>query len=131
MYNGNPVNKILGYKPIKSRKLFRDIGKNNSTVPCKVCKGIGKQRIPVETMGFKDGKMFVEKSSSFESECDVCGGTGQMTPEQVRHQKAYEDMWCKCKNKTDAEYVPDGRCNCGVGKHHYHCRKCGKITQIG
>ena len=43
--------------------------------------------------------------------------------------------WCKCVH-TDESYSPaiyatDNSCSCGVGKHHYHCSKCGAIEQVG
>ena len=31
----------------------------------------------------------------------------------------------------DVMYVPDNMCSCGIQKHHYHCAKCGKVSQIG
>jgi hypothetical protein len=130
----NPVDKILGnqqYKPLmplkrlKSLKPLRlDKSKNNSSEVCKVCKGTGKQTTTISTWGS-------DKEEKFESKCIGCEGTGRMTEEQLRHHKAYEDMWCKCKDKSDVKYAPDGTCRCGMSKHHYHCRKCGKITQIG
>ena len=42
--------------------------------------------------------------------------------------------WCECKgteNVDDIIYATDNQCICGVGKHHYHCPKCGAIEQIG
>lgn len=38
--------------------------------------------------------------------------------------------WCECED-LDANYVHDGECNCGIHKHHYHCRKCLLVSQIG
>lgn len=42
--------------------------------------------------------------------------------------------WCSCKPEANPEhwiFKDDGVCECGVGKHHYHCPKCHKITQTG
>ena len=40
--------------------------------------------------------------------------------------------WCD-KHDLTAEtiYMPDGACSCGIAKHHYHCPKCGKVSQVG
>ena len=66
----------------------------------------------------------------------------------------YEDVggklkptWCECsflkkgqewdrsQTRFDDEsiiFVKDfGVCECGTNKHHYHCRNCGKLLQIG
>jgi hypothetical protein len=40
--------------------------------------------------------------------------------------------WCKCPDGiTDSFYLPDGVCECGEWKHHYHCERCKGITQVG
>lgn len=48
-----------------------------------------------------------------------------------------EKHWCKCpkevRERFDTIYHTDGRVtnqHC-VKKHHYHCSKCKKLTQIG
>jgi len=112
----NPVNKILG------KGLRFDVSRNNT--PCKVCKGTGKQTTTITTWGS-------DKVEKFESNCVWCNGTGQMTEQQLGNYNYDKNMWCKCKDKTDAYYVPDGVCRCGIGKHHYHCNKCKKVTQVG
>ena len=40
--------------------------------------------------------------------------------------------WCKCgKDQTFGSYPEDGKCKCGIYKHHVHCGKCNKVSQIG
>lgn len=41
--------------------------------------------------------------------------------------------WCECKSPDGSNNVffDDGVCTCGVSKHHYHCKLCGRLTQIG
>ncbi len=40
-----------------------------------------------------------------------------------------------CENEThdqmNVDYFPDGACDCGIHKHHYHCGECGGVNQIG
>jgi len=43
-----------------------------------------------------------------------------------------QELWCRCGYEGGGDiFKDDGECSCGVRKHHYHCPKCGKITQIG
>jgi hypothetical protein len=114
----NPVNKILG------KGLRFDVSKNNS-VPCLVCKGSGKQTTTMTTRGS-------DKVEKFEHNCTWCNGTGQMSSQQQESYSYSKNMWCNCKDSKDSYYVPDGKCaKCRIMKHHYHCRKCGKVTQVG
>ena len=41
--------------------------------------------------------------------------------------------WCNCsKSRTgDPVYFDNDKCTCGTSKHHYHCRWCGGIVQVG
>ena len=43
--------------------------------------------------------------------------------------------WCECGHHDKMENIPtyfeDGKCDCGINKHHYHCTECGKVVQIG
>lgn len=40
--------------------------------------------------------------------------------------------WCKCgKTDTNGEFADDGKCTCGIYKHHYHCGNCGNVWQVG
>lgn len=40
--------------------------------------------------------------------------------------------WCECDPSPDQPiFRPDRSCPCGVEKHHYHCRACKGVSQIG
>ena len=44
--------------------------------------------------------------------------------------------WCDCtdggKFSDDPKFNPEnGQCTCGIHKHHYHCKNCGRVIQIG
>jgi hypothetical protein len=48
------------------------------------------------------------------------------------------EAWCDCREGEEqqkcfdnAEFIPDGRCKCGIYKHHYHGGTCGKVVQVG
>lgn len=45
----------------------------------------------------------------------------------------WKSNWCQCRHgQTDTPvFFEDNSCTCGVGKHHYHCKWCGGITQTG
>ena len=49
---------------------------------------------------------------------------------QVDLNKEKELHWCKCGASKGSYYVEDNM-HRDVDKHHYRCRKCHKITQIG
>jgi hypothetical protein len=43
-----------------------------------------------------------------------------------------KNEWCTCKEAGDDwQFFDDGMCPCGCNRHHYHCKKCGGITQTG
>ena len=45
-----------------------------------------------------------------------------------------KSKWCTNPNHEDDmdfDYFPDNTCDCGIGKHHYHCGICKGVTQIG
>ena len=49
-------------------------------------------------------------------------------------RKAIQETSCSCGSDPENcewELYNDGECACGIHKHHWHCRKCGGVTQIG
>jgi len=60
-----------------------------------------------------------------EMNCIWCNGTGEMTDEQVKAQKAYEDAWCKCEDSSGSSYYEQRH------SHGWICDDCGKVTQTG
>lgn len=53
------------------------------------------------------------------------------TPEQAKG--FWKSEWCECGKQDDSDpvFFDDGECVCGTEKHHYHCKFCGCIMQIG
>jgi len=43
------------------------------------------------------------------------------------------DFWCQCEGKYESDYYEDEFDADGalISKHHYRCKHCGKVTQIG
>lgn len=40
--------------------------------------------------------------------------------------------YCECEHGMEnPSYMPDQLCTCGIQKHHYHCRVCFGVSQIG
>ncbi len=67
-------------------------------------------------------------------------GTGQGTldftePPQTETEHVNTHLspeWCRCgKDSRFGSYPEDGECRCGVWKHHVHCGRCGRVSQIG
>jgi len=44
-----------------------------------------------------------------------------------------EDYWCECEEPGEMEFWPDEFDDAGerISKHHYTCKRCGKVTQVG
>ena len=55
------------------------------------------------------------------------------TKESKSQPFQFKAQWCECEPPTmrNSIFVDNGKCYCGIFKHHYHCPKCGKITQVG
>jgi len=54
---------------------------------------------------------------------------------KYRDQQRPRSEWCKCDEKNPYYplqfFVDNNQCTCGIKMHHYHCEKCGGVTQIG
>lgn len=60
----------------------------------------------------------------------------EFTAEEWKHEqkvrKAMREIYCLCSDGgLNPKLYNDGECSCGIHKHHWHCGRCGKITQIG
>ena len=93
------------------------------TKTCTVCEGRGKQTTTVTVHGEKG-------ESSFEMDCLWCKGTGQMTEVQEAEHREFCEMWCECEEPGDPRYYDDGE-HPAMHKHHWRCRECEGVTQIG
>lgn len=59
-----------------------------------------------------------------------CMAIPHETPPANREPDA--DIWCHCDGGYDDPfYSPDGWCQCGIKKHHWHCQRCKGLVQIG
>ena len=72
-----------------------------------------------------------KEDDTTELTCVHCNGRviseeeGKKMQEQIDYE---ESLMCDCGNPSDqADYVPDTP----QMKHHWNCRDCGKIYQIG
>ena len=97
---------------------------------CKVCKGSGKQKLTVlDPYGAYPNR---PRRQVKDIDCVWCHGTGMMQAEELKAYTWNQTAWCECGNPSgESRFFDDGECECGCHKHHYHCRDCAKITQIG
>ena len=92
---------------------------------CPTCEGSGKQSLTVKMWGSK------EPENVMPITCVVCKGTGTLGATEIRQLEAEKKMWCTCGNKSgEVDFFDDGA-HPQIHKHHYRCRECGKVTQIG
>ena len=84
----------------------------------------------------ENGKMsvkMIENGVTTESfiKCVFCDGTGDLSKEEIQDIKDEEDEWCTCGNPSDGvDFYDDGQ-HPNLHKHHYRCKDCNKIVQIG
>lgn len=99
---------------------------------CTVCKGTGKQTLHASELVFDyDAKKWVEKPEPpVEIDCVFCKGKGTLTPVQKAVVNYAKNMWCKCKKDYGTTFYDDN-VHPVLRKHHYRCKKCGKVKQIG
>ena len=90
---------------------------------CTVCNGTGQQTLTVTTFG-------TSKSETHEIACAWCDGTGELIQKRALALKFYNEMWCECGEKHGSRYFRDGE-HPDLRKHHYRCKDCGGVTQIG
>jgi hypothetical protein len=98
---------------------------SDMTVECPNCKGVGRQELKVSNLDSPGIESLVIP-------CVWCNG-GKIVHRSIADAWTRErDAWCKCgAESVPGPYPQDGECKCGVYKHHVHCAKCGKISQVG
>lgn len=100
---------------------------------CGMCKGSGKLVLEC----FEYAGRGLPAATNVEINCIWCKGTGHETETQVTKRLAWEAAWCSCGPAfSDRDnFSDDGRCSvnpqCKFTKHHYHCGRCGKVSQEG
>ena len=91
---------------------------------CPHCNGTGKKTLKITFIGHP------EKNEETKIDCIICEGKPMSKEDAIKEKKSIEDekkLWCNCSNKTDSYYVADTK----KMKHHWRCKTCKKITQIG
>jgi hypothetical protein len=90
---------------------------------CPACKGA--KTITVETTTIEGA---TRKVDHVILDCVTCGGIGKVTATRAAALAREAAMWCSCGNPSgDADYHPDTR----RMKHHWTCRDCAKVLQVG
>lgn len=90
-------------------------------VTCTCCKGSGTQRITFE-------------QTVYDSPCMWCDGQSVMTEAQAAEHRFMTECWCRCNDAHEGSFYhedDDMTLEWCVRKHHWHCRNCHKLTQIG
>jgi hypothetical protein len=88
-------------------------------IQCPVCKGKKKLSLSVSENGVK--------LAPVEIKCVHCEGLGVMSVETFEQHDACVNAWCKCGPHDDMEFHDDAP----GSKHHWTCRRCGKLVQVG
>ena len=105
---------------------YREALKQTSTMPdCPVCKASGKVTIQVKSCPPS------ETDGPCDLTCYFCDGHGKVPAMAIEALEEHRKDWCSCGNSSNnLDYFVDGehpKCH----KHHYRCKDCGGITQIG
>jgi len=93
---------------------------------CPVCGGDGKRTITIDNRFNRP-----EPDDEYEIDCDFCDGTGKMNDKQMDIYNYEKNMWCDCGNPSEKVKFFDDDEHPEISKHHYRCKDCGKILQIG
>jgi len=94
---------------------------------CPRCEGKGKLSITAQV--YENGKFRSEPPVGID--CPTCEGKGKISDRMLKEIKRMDAMWCSCDNRSgEAYYVEDG-VNPECRKHHWRCKDCGKILQVG
>ena len=89
---------------------------------CPRCKGKGKMDLAVHEGGVAE---------VVEITCITCDGDGEIGKFQHKLYQQEVEMWCNCGNPSnDGVFVDDGE-DPVIGKHHWNCKDCGKVLQVG
>ena len=73
---------------------------------------------------------YITKETHYGSMITLVPETEEEIQEMKEQEEWNEKVSCHCKKDHGSYFVPDNK-NKECMKHHYRCRKCDKITQIG
>jgi len=65
------------------------------------------------------------------SDCYFCGATGIVDQTFVDAFNEQKKMWCECGNPSEETDYWDDCEHPDLSKHHWRCRDCGKVVQVG
>ena len=89
---------------------------------CPRCQGSGKMDLTVHDGG---------QPTAVKIECITCHGAGEIDKFQYKMYQQEVEMWCRCGNPSnEGDFYEDGQ-DPEIGQHHWKCRDCGKVIQIG
>ena len=71
------------------------------------------------------------KTSTVKIGCITCEGKGTINQEQKERLEAEKKLWCVCGNHSGESNFHDDYTRKICSKHHYTCKDCGKILQVG
>jgi hypothetical protein len=91
-------------------------------IDCPCCYGSGRQFLKVSGDAPKPGVYLVT--------CSFCKGAKKINQSEVDALDREQAEWCNCTEQTDVHHYQDGGHD-DITKHHWRCRNCGGITQIG
>ena len=90
---------------------------------CPRCKGKGRMELGVQEYG--------KTPTVVEIKCITCDGGGEITKFQHNLYEQEQGMWCRCGNPSgESVFFEDGE-DPVIGKHHWNCKDCGKVLQVG
>jgi len=91
---------------------------------CPLCEDGKMKYTSVDLFGDKPEEVFY-------ANCSFCGATGVVEPSFVDAYNEQLRMWCECSQPSENVDFYDDGIHPDLWKHHYRCKRCGKVTQIG
>ena len=92
---------------------------------CTSCEG-GKMTITM----FEGWPGEDQEGTKSEIDCVVCDGTGEIDEETAAMVEYEKNMWCECDGDNGVNFYDDGE-HPEISKHHYRCKRCDGVVQIG
>jgi hypothetical protein len=126
-----------GKKTLKITFLGHPEKNEETEIDCIICEGkpMSKEDAIKEKKSMEDEKKSMEdekksmedEKKSMEDEKKSMEDEKKSMEDEKKSMEDEKKLWCNCSNKTDSYYVADTK----KMKHHWRCKTCKKITQIG
>lgn len=96
-------------------------------IDCRWCSGTGEQSMETTVISARGTEKSVTKIG-----CNICKGSGKLTKRYADQiTNITDEFWCKCSDPhDDFDFYDDGE-HPDCSKHHYRCKQCGKVFQVG